>query len=139
VDAAKYSAIELLREGDIRNESTNSTSRFHCQLYRPVRSKFVSTESLPKTGVFAVAAGDFSEILAVVVDFLEHGDQSETRESPGKMQAFRAQIDRNLRSSECLAGAGGIEPPNGGIKIRLLAPGGRFLISLHRGSLHGVG
>jgi hypothetical protein len=88
VDAAKYSAIELLREGDIRNESTNSTSRFHCQLYRPVRSKFVSTESLPKTGVFAVATGDFSEILAVVVDFLEHGDQSETRENPGKCRLF---------------------------------------------------
>ena len=82
MDAAKYSAIELLREGGIRNESTNSTSRFHCQHYRPVRSTFVSTESLPKPGVFAVAAGDFSEILAVVVDFLEHGDQSERAKIP---------------------------------------------------------
>jgi hypothetical protein len=69
VDAAKYSAIELLREGDIRNESTNSTSRFHCQLYRPVRSKFVSTESLPETGVFPLWAGDFREILAKVASF----------------------------------------------------------------------
>jgi hypothetical protein len=42
------------------------------------------------------------------------------RENPCKMQAFRVKIDHNLRSSEWLAGAGGIEPPNGGIKISLI-------------------
>jgi hypothetical protein len=36
------------------------------------------------------------------------------------LQGFCAKIDNNLRSSDWLAGAGGIEPPNGGIKIRLI-------------------
>jgi hypothetical protein len=41
----------------------------HCHLYRAVGSKFVSVESLLKTGVSAVWAGDFWEILAEVVIF----------------------------------------------------------------------
>ena len=36
------------------------------------------------------------------------------------MRAFCAEIEHTRRSSECVAGAGGIEPPNGGIKIRLI-------------------
>ncbi len=38
--------------------------------------------------------------------------------NPRKLPGVRAKIDNNLRSSDCLAGAGGVEPPNGGIKIR---------------------
>src|ERR1700758_5450645 len=37
-------------------------------------------------------------------------------QKPRKIQVFRALVDRNPRSSDCVAGAGGIEPPNGGIK-----------------------
>src|SRR5689334_23079919 len=40
-------------------------------------------------------------------------------EIPGKCRYF-PQFDHTLRSRECVAGAGGIEPPNGGIKIRCL-------------------
>ena len=40
----------------------------HCRLYHQVGSKFVSAESLPKTGVSAFLAGDFQEILAKVAD-----------------------------------------------------------------------
>jgi hypothetical protein len=34
------------------------------------------------------------------------------------LQAFRDKSVIYLRLTDCLAGAGGIEPPNGGIKIR---------------------
>ena len=50
-------------------ELRNSAARFHCQPYRSVGSKFVSAESLPKTGVFTVLAGDFRKILARVAIF----------------------------------------------------------------------
>jgi hypothetical protein len=100
------------RSGDRRTRSTFCPTK-QC------RSKFVSAKGLPETGVFAVLAGDFSEILAIVADFWSLETNRERAKTP-QMQAFRAQIDRNLRSSECLAGAGGIEPPNGGIKTCLI-------------------
>jgi hypothetical protein len=34
-----------------------------------VEIEIVSAQSLPKTGIFAALAGDFSEILVKVVDF----------------------------------------------------------------------
>jgi hypothetical protein len=76
-----------------------------------VGSKFVSAESLLKTGVSAVSAGDFREILARVAIF-------RSLETSRK----RAKIPQNagFSPSEWLAGAGGIEPPNGGIKISLI-------------------
>src|SRR5262249_38914211 len=40
--------------------------------------------------------------------------------APRKMQGTHTEIDYYPRSSHCVAGAGGIEPPNGGIKIRCL-------------------
>jgi hypothetical protein len=45
-------------------------TEMHYRSYRSVGSKFVSAGSLPKTGVSAVLAGDFSDILAEVVIFL---------------------------------------------------------------------
>src|SRR5712675_2855332 len=50
-------------------ENRSAKTEAHCHLYRPVGSKFVSAESLHKTGVSAVLAGDFREILARVVVF----------------------------------------------------------------------
>jgi hypothetical protein len=77
-------------------------------------------EVSPETGTSADVAGDFREVLAIVANFWSLETNRERAKTP-QMQAFRAQIDRNLRSSDWLAGAGGIEPPNGGIKIRCLA------------------
>ena len=76
--------------------------------YRSVRSKFVSTESLPKTGVSAVPAGDFREILAIVAVFRSLETSGKRAKSP-QIAGIRVKIDRNLRSSDFLAGVRGIE------------------------------
>jgi hypothetical protein len=51
----------------VKNGAQNDYSV--CTTYRPVGSLFVSARSLPETGISAVAAGDFQEILAKVADF----------------------------------------------------------------------
>jgi hypothetical protein len=54
----------------------------NCQPYRAVRSKFVSTESLLETGIFAGWPGDFREILAEVADFRRLETDAERTKSP---------------------------------------------------------
>ena len=41
----------------------------HCHVYHAVPIKKVSTQSLPKTGIFRRRAGDFPEILVQVAGF----------------------------------------------------------------------
>jgi len=48
-------------------ESRPTKTETYCHLYHSVRIEIVSDKSLPKTGVSAVLAGDFWEILAEVV------------------------------------------------------------------------
>ena len=79
----------------------------------------VSADSLRKTGIFADKAGDFRR-------FPPRDRKTGSLET--KLKARKAGISgpfsRLLGSlaerTNALAGAGGIEPPNGGIKIRLI-------------------
>ncbi len=64
------------------SEMNLAEPRFHYQPYRAVVIEIVSIESLPKTGVFPVWAGDFRQILAQVADFKVSGDRSGMRKSP---------------------------------------------------------
>ena len=49
----------------------------------------------------------------------ESGDQVERAKCPD-FRACEAQVVNRREPEDCVAGAGGIEPPNGGIKIRCL-------------------
>ncbi len=77
----------------------------------------VSGRSLSKTGVFSARTGDFLPFR--VREELGCGDQVECAKSPD-FRPIRASLGEPGRTHEWLAGAGGIEPPNGGIKIRCL-------------------
>jgi hypothetical protein len=65
-------AKDHFRAAEIHSENTA----------RPVGSKFVSAESLPKTGISAFEAGDFGDILAKVADFWIFGDGCYVQKSP---------------------------------------------------------
>jgi hypothetical protein len=82
--------------------------RWNCHLYRSVGSKFVSAESLSKTGISAVSAGDFSDFLAKVAIFGSL-ETSLKCAKPRKIQGFRSQYARHLELSDWLAGDGRIE------------------------------
>ena len=77
-----------------------------------------------KTGISAVRAGDFGRFSPKlpIFGFWRPGSYAK---NPRKMQGFRVQIDHNLRSSECVAEAVGIEPPIGGNQNPRLHPNGR--------------
>jgi hypothetical protein len=57
--------------------------------YRAVVIKPVSANRLSKTGIFAVRAGDFWEILAKVAD-LGFAETAGIRKNPCTLQGFRA-------------------------------------------------
>ena len=76
----------------------------------------VSADSHRKTGIFADTAGDFRPILACFLNFAKSGVRKrQIREKPG-FPAYSRVYRGPRRTPEWLAGAGGIEPPNGGIK-----------------------
>ena len=83
------------------------------------RSNQVSGPSLLKTGIFLKTAGDFWRF-----DWPKRPNgKVETKCKCVKARCLRPLpgFGEGLRgSADCLAGAGGIEPPNGGIKIRCL-------------------
>jgi hypothetical protein len=70
-------------------------------------------------GIFAALGGDFPQ-------FGQLKTPNGKVETPGKSakarqwRAFLAVPERPSRTPDCVAGAGGIEPPNGGIKISLI-------------------
>ena len=78
----------------------------------------VSASNLHKTGVFRETAGDFPRFRQGLAD-RKSGDQAERRKSPD-FRALEAQVANPGRTQDGLAGAGGFEPPNAGIKIRLI-------------------
>src|SRR4029077_17225762 len=76
----------------------------------------VSGRSLRKTGIFADSAGDFWAFGHAK----QRNESVETERESAKARYWRAFLRlcrENLPSADCLAGAGGIEPPNGGTKI----------------------
>jgi hypothetical protein len=83
------------------------------------RSNRVSSESLPKTGIFAVVAGDFSRNGRRVLQFGSSETGAKLQKARQK-RAFLAFERFYLWLRDCLAGAGGFEPPHGGIKIHCL-------------------
>jgi hypothetical protein len=87
--------------GGLRTQKRKIT----CRPYHPVGSKFVSAESLPKTGVSGVWAGDFREILAKVATFRKLERRPNCAKSP-KIAGF-SRIKLSLSLVERVAGWGG--------------------------------
>ena len=91
----------------------------HCVHQVAVCSNQVPADSLRKTGISIGLAGDFAKARPEIWE-MGVRRQDRLRERP----AFSGPVARGLqtsrRRSDWLAGAGGIEPPNGGIKIRCL-------------------
>ena len=89
----------------------------HCALGRQSRSKQVSGRNLLKMGMFRRTAADFSQF---DVPKRPNG-KVETRGKSAKVRRLRPLpgfAEGLPGSADCLAGVGGIESPNGGIKIR---------------------
>ena|SRR5579872_5639590 len=93
--------------------------RNRCRLGWQSRSNQVSGPSLSKMGIFGAPGGDFRQSGRPEAP----SGKAETCCKGAKarhLRAFLAAWEGASRMPEWLAGAGGIEPPNGGIKIRLL-------------------
>lgn len=89
-----------------------------CQRYLAVAIEPVSTNRLLQNGNFCGVGQRLSADSRQSCGFRGLWRLEPNAEIPRKMQAFRAKIDHTLRSSECVAGAEGIEPPRGGIQVR---------------------
>jgi hypothetical protein len=82
--------------------------RTDCRPPTQWRSKKVSAESFPKTGIFPISAGDFGQFLAIVALFGVWRHLAELKKARIS-GAFRNGDANYLKLREWLAGAGGFE------------------------------
>jgi hypothetical protein len=81
--------------------------------------ELVSADSLRKTGIFPDKGGDFRRFSPPGRQKREAGDRSECAKRRD-IRPILTSLGKPGQTREWVAGAGGIEPPNGGIKIRCL-------------------
>ncbi len=120
--AARYrrnctTRVAVRKQVPIQGFPLGKTCQIDSRHVHAVEPNRVSGESFSKTGIFTVVAGDFCRIAPRTSGFGSSETQALTAKAR-QLRAFLLFVVRHLQSRDCLAGAGGFEPPYGGIKIR---------------------
>jgi hypothetical protein len=101
------------------SRATTSSPISHWQPGHPVGSNLISALILPKTGIIPKTRRDFRHS-GPRKRQIGYSETLLMEQKARQRRAFSRHCRENLQSPHWLAGAGGLEPPNGGIKIRCL-------------------